>query len=323
MDIISEHAHNLLQSLPVIPSWFKGFLLLDWAHDRNRESIEYMASTMQVPVYPIPNVEALTQSPWVDQWYLVFCFKQVLPNGVYPNKFIISGPHLYAHELPVEPVHHCVFNVLCDWNLQIFQHVRPDNTYICAPFPLNTQTDWVPTSDPIGERQVIVVYYKFRTPQFQETCTRLLQDWATSQNYTVKVFVYGKYDRSTWKQTLMTEARFVVFAIGTESQGFAVQECMALNVPAIILDIHHFYEVEPMDTNFRSYPHEILNGCGATTWSISACGPHIQNLEELSQALEEIQSNLQTYTPRSFYISHFNLTTCLERLWTPFLSIVQ
>jgi len=295
----------------------KGFLVLGWIHDRNWEGLEWLSRQLNLQIHKIGSEEEIYQK---DGTWLIFSCSSLLPNKR-PDKMIISGPHLFWRQFPNSPIPSAVCNYLHPWVISCSQLNRSEwCSYIAAPFPI-PYDKMVPGN--LMKKSKAIIYSKNKRLDIVDKCVKETTKSCQHHNLDVVLFSYGSYAREIYLQTLK-ESSFVIFCIGTESQGFAVQEAMCLNVPIIMLDnksLRENYENGPQEWEhpFYSETRETLldlPATGATLWN-SECGIQIDDTSQIESAVEIVLKN--SYEPRKLILKEMNPEKCLERFLDPFV----
>ncbi|MAU54952.1 MAG: hypothetical protein CMC29_03965 [Flavobacteriaceae bacterium] len=125
-----------------------------------------------------------------------------------------------------------------------------------------------------------LIYYKKR----ENHELKLVLDLLDNNNQSYDVFEYGKYNN----RDLIEAAKSYKFGIiinGTETQGFAIQEIMACNLPLLVWNktVNYFNNLE-------------LSGTSVTVWD-KHCGELVYNFEQLEKKYSYFVSNLKNYNP--------------------------
>lgn len=125
-----------------------------------------------------------------------------------------------------------------------------------------------------------LIYYKKRENHELKSVLELL----SSNNQRYDIFEYGKYNN----QALIEAAKSYKFGIiinGTETQGFAIQEIMACNLPLLVWNktVNYFDNLE-------------LSGTSVTVWD-EHCGELVYNFKQLEKKYNHFVANLENYNP--------------------------
>lgn len=134
-----------------------------------------------------------------------------------------------------------------------------------------------------------LIYFKKREKNDLEKLINFLE--FKKQKY--NLFEYGHYKNNELKRAAMTNS-FGITLSCAESQGFAIQELMASNLPLLIWD---------QKTN--NYGGLDLPASTVTTWNDN-CGLIVDNFNSLKDNFEKFKNNLDSYNPAN--LVHERLT---------------
>lgn len=147
-----------------------------------------------------------------------------------------------------------------------------------------------------------LVYFKKRS----ESELNMLKELLENNKLSYKVVKYGDYKNSTLEK-LAKKCSFGIILDKTESQGFAIQNLMSLNLPLLVWDY-----------NINIYENFKLKGTTVPFWD-SNCGIKFKNNEELINVLPKFLENIHNYSPSIFIkenltyeIFRQNLNKCLN-----------
>jgi len=281
----------------------------DDGHHKNKESIQRMCKVFNIKYEVTNDRERLNREDYTHLWLPCFW---VSPDDLPKSIKILYGPHHFIFPEGVlcgprneEWSKRCVYTTLADWNLSVFHEFAPQSVIPFAPlcFGINPAIEDVKSYPKTLD---CLIYFKRRDPMYLEKMEYNLKQ----KGLTYTVFRYGSYHNSTYINTLK-QVKFCIW-IGThESQGFAFQECLASNVPILVWD------VTSMMDEYNSYKEYIgkknLFATTTTQWS-SQCGEKILREYEIPTALDNIQENLEKYTPRKYILSKVSDEVTINRL---------
>ena len=148
----------------------------------------------------------------------------------------------------------------------------------------------------------VILYYKDRIPSDFELLTQKLKE----RNISYTLFNYKTgYKESDFISTLK-KCKYCIFLGRHESQGFAVQEIMACNVPLFVWGV---------TSRRQEYPGSLIDKniiTPATTvpyWD-DICGEHITDFKEFDTKFDIFLNKLQTYQPRKFICENLSMNAC-------------
>lgn len=158
-----------------------------------------------------------------------------------------------------------------------------------------------------------LVYFKRRTRVELGQVKELLE--SEKQSYTI--LEYGSYTEADFKNSLRS-CRYAVVLDGTESQGIALQEIMASNLPMFVFD--QIYLGDDPDLWLR----ENLRGTSVPYWD-DICGVRIAtdlygksslpyfSIPEARGALRQFIQQLPKFNPRQFVLENLELAVQADK----------
>jgi hypothetical protein len=115
------------------------------------------------------------------------------------------------------------------------------------------------------------------------------------------VVEYGKYKQANYFSEL-EHSKFMIYLQRVESQGLALQEAWARDVPSLVWNKGHF-----------TYPTgERVDGNIAAPLLTPETGMFFKNAENFPSAFDEFQSKLHSFTPRDYVIKNLSDKVCAE-----------
>jgi hypothetical protein len=299
------------------------FFIIGPGHHKNLESIHRMLDKRGI---------AWTQTSGTldgldDTFQVVLCLSHFFPPSSFPRSTkVIYGPHLFVMpEDPHLPIHYheyeegrFFFNTLSDWVAAVYcEFKHPGRPFMNMPLvqlPLGIDTHRLPA---VRGGHRVVVYYKQSYPSRLNAVLKELEKRAIPHT----VFHYGKYQEADYKAAL-AETRFVIWVGQHESQGFALQECLAMNVPILLWDVASMYEEitdghRAVYADHRRFDRKLL-ATSAPYWS-DECGLLIREENELPRAVDQMLLEADRFRPREYIDRVLSLDVCLDR----FLDVLQ
>ena len=156
-----------------------------------------------------------------------------------------------------------------------------------------------------------LVYYKNRPKEQLEQVLKFLE----LKNIEFEIFEYGNYKNKKLKKAAK-KFKFGIYLSRIESQGFAVQEIMSMNLPLIIWD--------DMDIASKAisqyYNKPQITGTSITYWS-DKCGIKVHDFSELENEFDLFISNLENYKPQNFILENLTYEYIRNYLVDEFIKI--
>jgi glycosyltransferase involved in cell wall biosynthesis len=256
-----------------------------------------------------------------DNYDILWCnVNFVEPNKIPERIKIIYGPQMFIFPsgpivgpLDTTLVGRCVYNTLSKWNEGIIRECVPElrMPIVQFPFPVDTER-FVPTD--INKTLDCIVYYKHRNPKLFQSVLQILQE----KKISYKVFQYGSYKETEYLEALQ-QTKFMISIDAHESQGFALEEAMACNIPLLVLDASSMYD-EMYSENAPVYSYQYPKKLLATSvpyWS-NECGIKITTIEEFPKAFEYMLESYHIFTPRNYILDNLSDEVCMRRILTHF-----
>jgi hypothetical protein len=153
-----------------------------------------------------------------------------------------------------------------------------------------------------------MVYCKHRNPALYKH----VFDTLSSKQVEYITVMYGSYNDADFKKTLM-DTKFVVWVGSHESQGFAFEETLAMNVPILVWDVRTMCD-EFGSNGQPAYSDPTLYATTASYWS-DECGLKFYNASELSEKFDEMVSRYTEFKPREFIERELSLDSAFKKLF--------
>ena len=145
---------------------------------------------------------------------------------------------------------------------------------------------WKPAEIP--KQRNVLVYWKTENESF---CSQIEQS-IQAHGFTPIRLRYGSYVKEQYKQ-LLNSVLFSVFISRSESQGIALLESWAMNVPTLVWN--------PRELNAHEKQYSTVSACPYLT---GATGRDWKNIDEFDALLNNIDETLATCQPREWVLSH-------------------
>ncbi len=159
-------------------------------------------------------------------------------------------------------------------------------------------TEFYPKSNSIKKH--VLLYYKNRNLKELNYVICSL----TLKNVTFVLVPYGNYNQAEF-QSLLANTTFVVWLGGHESQGIALQEAMASNIPILVCDATKLSQAEYEKNPFSALYDDFM--VSSAPYFNDSCGIKITKLYDFPKALEKMLDTWQTFNPREFILNNLSL----------------
>lgn len=194
----------------------------------------------------------------------------------------------------------------CDWAIEVWQ-LLDFNLLPLLRWPVGIDTELFYEIPRPAERRVLI-YHKERNKDELACIERLLD----SKGIGFSTIHYGRYSQTEYLE-LLKKSSLMIWHGCHESQGIALLEALSCNIPALVWDASSFYQMEA----FPSYPFaDTLRSIRVTSapYFDNRCGIKIQEMSQLSDALDHLLDSLHEFTPRAYILENMTLEGQARRL---------
>jgi hypothetical protein len=157
-------------------------------------------------------------------------------------------------------------------------------------------------------RKTVLVYWKDAPADLGAGVEALLNSLGW---HPVRI-TYGHYDREQYRAALEASA-FAVFLSGSESQGIALAEAWAMNVPTLVWN--------PESLTYQGRRYTVASSC---PWLTEDTGIGWVSLTEFERILTKVRDSIESWKPREWILRHMtdeaaarNLLQIISRVAVP------
>ena len=261
------------------------------AHHKNNHAI--MSYTRYFEITVISNVDQFFNID-ISTFDCVFSPCQPIDVSKFPLTKFIFGPHfsVFPDEKQLELVNgpNSVYIQPSQWALDVWVGYNLKNNMRFCPFGVDTKR--FNQIKPIEQRDKVFIYHKRRKPEELNMVVQLLQ----SYNIQYEIFDYvHRYDENHYFNYLH-ETKYGIWVDAHESQGFALQEALACNVPLLV------WNVTSMNQEYCS-SYGNIPSTTIPYWD-ARCGEFFYDANKLEDIFLLFLSKLVSYKPRDFIIEN-------------------
>jgi len=214
----------------------------------------------------------------------------------------VLGPNLFVLPKEITPgiqFDGCLYLHPCEWAAKLWEHIGFDACPIKS-WPVGIDTDEFQPSGTSNARGRIMVYHKDRDTQELP----LILDVLHRNKLPYWLVIYPLYEENSYKE-LLSNTSFIIWHGRHESQGIALQEAMACDIPMLVWDAKSLFQ----DVGGRER-------FGASLWEFpvttvpffdDSCGIKIGEPSELERAIQFMLEHLREFSPREFVLKHLSL----------------
>lgn len=282
-------------------------LLIDsYIHHKNKKAIQLMAEYSSAELVITDNHMHCN-----EEWDIVFIPSRLIPANVFPRaKRIVYGPHNFV--FPTQEWlnsnnlfdNRCVYTCLSSWVGKLYQEFGVFPMTV-LPLPFCVDVEKFKPDTKIKEYDCFI-YFKHRHPSLLESVLNEVK----KRNLNYVTFVYGKYNENDYIDVLQ-KVKFGIWIGCSESQGFAVQECLSCDVPLLVLNATSMFDEYSNDKYdyIKEKGKYKLEATSLTYWN-NSCGTIVS---DLSRDLDIMRENYMNYSPRKFIVETLSPEACLMR----------
>jgi hypothetical protein len=275
-------------------------LLVGWLHYKNLNALLKYKGVNVVRTDVLPGS--------FEGFDLVYCPSTCVDVSLYPGVRFIFGPHLslYPEASQMSLIRGSIYVQPSTWPIDFWKGYDCCRTLYMKVLPFGVDTDLFRPSNIDVEKEHVIVYFKRRKPEELQFVENILRYYRIPY----RVFVYGYYYESEYIQYLKG-AKYGIWLDAHESQGFALEEALSMNVPLLV------WNVRTMSQEHGSSYLDIF----ATTipyWDDS-CGEVVYDWQDFSSVYSMFLNKLDSYRPREFVIKELSIDVCERR----FLDLIR
>lgn len=209
-------------------------------------------------------------------------------------KKLLAGPNLMVRADDYERILSSpeidVYLVPSVWTKVAYIEDEPSLENRIGIWPAGINIDeWEPQQKSKNSKHVLI-YWKTESEDFCKQVEQLLKNYG----WQPKVIKYGQYALATYKELLSVTA-FAVFISRSESQGLALAEAWAMNVPTLV------WNPQELTINGRIYSES-----SACPYLTTQTGNDWKTIEELEALLKTISTTLVNFSPRTWMIHNMS-----------------
>lgn len=230
-----------------------------------------------------------------------------------PTIFPIVGPNLYVTPRQISSdidLAKTLYLHPSPWVVDMWSEGGFSRAPLAAwPTGIDTE-EFTPSTLPKND---VVIYFKERYPEELAAMETLLTEIQVS--YTV--IRYGHYTEAEYKKTLAT-AKYIVWIGRQESQGIALQEALAMNVPVLVWDVPRLGHWVAKPAAMAVFNDQENNFTGATSayYFDERCGLRTKEKTELPALITTMEKNWSSFTPREYVLEQLSLAKQAKDLLT-------
>ena len=282
-------------------------------HHKNLDAIKRGCKLFNIEFVQSDNIASVN----IKNPHIIWSPSEWFEPTLFPNSKIMYGPQFFVFPSTTHPscdslveyndISKTFFNTLSPWIITLYEEFVPRMKVPFKSLPFAVDTDkFSPESTP--KEYDCLIYFKHR----HTNCLNTVIETVKGMGLTYTVIQYGSYTEKQYISTL-NRVRFCIWVGSHESQGFALQECLSMNVPIFVWNATNMRE-EYSNNNqvFSNYSQNLA--CTTVPYWDSRCGKIWDTSKEMRPELSEFISKLNTYSPRSYVVENLSDKVCFGNL---------
>lgn len=222
----------------------------------------------------------------------------------YPNKKFIFGPHFSIFPTnkitQINNIHkNAIYIQPSDWANEVWKHMEAEQIIPIKTFCFPVDTNKF--NQVKKERNKVFIYFKRRQPSE----LKFIEDYLKKNNIEYVIFDYIKRYKEEDYISYLQDSKYGLILGAHESQGFAIEEALACNVPLLVWNTK--YMSQEYGSNFKNIP------CTSIPYWDNTCGEFFYEKEEFEHTFNSFIQNIESYEPRKYVMEHLSVSKCAER----------
>lgn len=212
----------------------------------------------------------------------IYILPRNIPTDIDLSKFVYIHPSVWAQDM---------------WTHLGFKKCPLDHW--AAGIDTNEFTERTKPDD--GE---VIIYFKQRHKEELAHIESILK----KKNISYKIISYGHYKQSEYIEVLK-KARYVIWLGRQESQGIALEEAMAMNVPILVWDVLNMGHWTPTEKEKKIFNDTELAYDKATSaeYFDDRCGIKVKLAEQIESSITQMEVEWKNFQPRAYILENLSL----------------
>lgn len=168
------------------------------------------------------------------------------------------------------------------------------------------ETYWSPETLSNTFKKTVLIYWKAESEGrafLQNIIDTLSSCLPKKSQWKIVVLEYGKHTAKQFKEVL-NQTAYAIFVSPTESQGIALAEAWAMNIPTIVWD--------PQRLDMHGRHHDIVSACPYLTEATGVTWKTMHDLESILKSIHE-HNLLAAFSPRAWVLEHMTDKIAAQR----------
>lgn len=284
-----------------------------WIHHKNKVGLEAICKYLNLP-YTYGSINDLELD--VDKRYqFVYDAANAIDTDKYDNRDgrrkWLFGPHFSVFpdsklDLINKAQHNIFYIMPSQWCIDIWKNIfNVKINMFSMPFPVDTVRFNEVYNINSQQRNSVLIYYKRRDPKE----LGYLLEFMNNKGESIKMFSYTNgYDENDFINWMHISKYAIILDAG-ESQGFAIEEMMACNIPLLVWNINDLSQ-EYGENTYPAYKTTTI-----PYWD-NRCGEVFCNKDELATTYQLFIKRIADggiYRPRDYILDNLTVDKCATR----------
>lgn len=231
--------------------------------------------------------------------------KEAIAEAAKAGLRAIVGPNVFPDDFPqAGDLSKFVYLHPSKWSGEFWIHFGQQRCEFDY-WPAGIDTDeHAPSAQSAAKKDSVLIYFKQRFPEELEAAESVLKE----KNIPYQKIVYGNYRHPDYIESLK-KTKYIIWIGRQESQGLALEEALAMDIPILVWDVKSFGHVLADERETARYTKEQLAYPHATSayYFDDTCGVKIKDQSELRAAVERMEKDLRAYRPREYIMKNLGL----------------
>jgi hypothetical protein len=242
----------------------------------------------------------------LEQFEVIYSPGCPIDVSKYPNSKFLFGPHfsVFPNKSQIDIISkskNVIYIQPSEWVQQLWLNNPICKDVRIESLPFGIDTEKFNEIKPIENKNKVFLYHKSRHPNELS----ILVNFFKQINIDVHIFSYtSRYNEEEYIHYLQN-SKFGIWLGRHESQGFALEEALACNVPLLV------WNVTSMNQEY-GYNYTDIPATCIPYWDYR-CGESFTNLNELPSIYEKFINNLNNYKPREYILQNISIKKCEEK----------
>ena len=272
-------------------------LIIDNFHHKNMIGLDLLLKNINFK-YKFGNIND------IKDYDIIYSPNYPLNSNLYPDKKFIFGPHFSV--FPDNKLlqinnrnNNSIYIQPSNWARDVWINMNAQQYLPIKTFSFSVEVDkFRPIEN--SKNNEIFIMFKQRDPKELEYIITFLNNI----NVKFKLFNYQtKYREDDYIRCLQN-AKYGIWIGRHESQGFALEEALAFNVPLLVWNVQFMSQEE--GSNYSDIPATVI-----PYWD-KRCGEYFKQKENFEKTYNKFISKLESYKPREYILENLSPKKCGE-----------